>query len=125
MEKHRLADHPNQEFLYFWALGDLHFREHAQWKALHTPRMEQLFADLRAVWHGEGRPAFCVSPGDVVDRGAPRNYQLAKTALARYLGDLPFYPGLGNHEYYPETDEEDTHTAEEYCAAWRRPVRYA
>ncbi|HEY3994198.1 MAG TPA: metallophosphoesterase, partial [Ktedonobacteraceae bacterium] len=125
IEQQSLADLPNQELLYFWALGDLHFREHEQWKALHTPRMEQMFADLHALWHEEGQPAFCVSPGDLVDRGAPRNYQLARKELKRYLNDMPFYPGLGNHEYYPENDENAFHSAEEYCAAWDRPVRYA
>lgn len=117
-----LAD---QELLYFWAIGDLHFRAQAQWRALHTPRMEQMFADLHTLWRQEGRPAFCVSPGDVVERGAPANYQLARTELARYLGDLPFYPGLGNHEYYPDDGEAGFHGAEEYSAAWGKPARYA
>src|SRR4051794_15842501 len=109
MNKHHFIDQPEQELLYFWALGDLHFRENEQWKVLHTPRMEQMFADMHTVWRQGGRPAFCVSPGDLVDRGAPRNYRLARTELVRYLGDLPFYPGLGNHEYYPEADEEGYH----------------
>lgn len=125
MDKQQLAERSNQAFLSFWAIGDLHFREHEQWKALHTPRMEQMFADLHAIWSQEGQPAFCVSPGDVVDRGAPGNYQFARRELSRYLGEIPFYPGLGNHEYYPEKGEGGFHTAEEYCAAWGRPVRYA
>lgn len=119
------ADPANQEILYFWALGDLHFREQAQWRALHTPRMEQVFADLQALWRQEGRPAFCVSPGDLVERGSPANYLLATTELARYLGDLPFYPGLGNHEYYPDEGEAGFHTVAEYSAAWGKPTRYA
>lgn len=114
-----------EEILYFWAIGDLHFREHPHWRALHTPRMVQLFADLQDVWHQEGRPAFCVSPGDIVERGSPANYRLARAELARYLGDLPFYPGLGNHEYYPEEGEADFHTAAEYTAVWGKPARYA
>lgn len=124
MEKHP-ARQPEQELLYFWAIGDLHFREQEQWKALHTPRMEQMFHDLHAVWRAEGTPAFCVSPGDLVERGAPRNYQFARRELARYLGGLPFYPGMGNHEYYPEDEEEGRHSVQEYCAAWGKPVRYA
>lgn len=123
--KNHYAGRADRELLSFWAIGDLHFREHERWKALHTPRMEQMFADLLAVWREEGSPAFCVSPGDLVERGAAKNYQLARTALAAYLRDLPFYPGMGNHEYYAEDDEHGRHTSEEYCAAWGKPVRYA
>lgn len=113
------------ELLYFWAIGDMHFRASEQWQRLHTSRMKQLFADLHMVWQQEGKPAFCVSPGDIVDKGAAVNYALAQQELVAYLGDLPFYPGIGNHEFQPDGKDDTTHTAEEFSAAWQRPVRYA
>ena len=53
------------ELLYFWALGDLHYFAHPAWQVLHTPRMSLMFQDLRQLWAEEGTPAFCISPGDV------------------------------------------------------------
>jgi 3',5'-cyclic AMP phosphodiesterase CpdA len=114
--------------LYFWVLGDLHFRAQEQWRALHTPRMTYMFEDLHKVWQeegGRGAPDFCVSPGDIVDTGAEANYDLARQELAAQLGTIPFYPGIGNHEYHPESGDDILHTAEEFSAAWEKPVRYA
>ncbi|HEY3237571.1 MAG TPA: metallophosphoesterase, partial [Polyangiaceae bacterium] len=113
------------ELLYFWAIGDLHFRDHKEWNLFHAPRMRVMFDDLHDLWRAEGAPEFCVSPGDVIDSGAARNYRFAKNELGAYLGAIPFYPGMGNHEYYPETDETVGHTGEEYCTAWGKPLRYA
>jgi len=111
--------------LYFWALGDLHYRAHEQWQAIHTRRLAPMFEDLRTLWRDEGLPAFCVSPGDIVDTGAPQNYQLAKMDLATQLGNVPFYPGIGNHEFHPENRRGTRHTAAEYSEAWGKPICYA
>jgi hypothetical protein len=110
--------------LYFWAIGDLHFRDQQRWQELHTPRMQRVFDDLKSVWQEEGRPAFCVSPGDLVESGTASNYALVKNALTAYLGDIPFYPGIGNHEYHPDDPSDALHTREEFSAAWNRPPRY-
>src|SRR5713101_6149258 len=113
------------ELLYFWAIGDLHYRAREQWHTMHSRRMAPLFQDLRALWLDGNAPAFCVSPGDIVDTGAPENYKLAKRDLAAQLGgNIPFYPGIGNHEFHAESRMDITHTAEEFSAAWDRPVRY-
>src|SRR5437764_12030520 len=90
------------KLLYFWALGDLHYRAHEQWQAIHSQRLASMFEDLRSLWRDEGFPAFCVSPGDIVDTGAPQHYQVAKMDLAAQLGNAPFYPGIGNHEFHAE-----------------------
>ena len=111
--------------LHFWVFGDLHYRDHEQWLAHHSPRMKQMLEDVHAVWHEEGLPAFCVSPGDIVDRGAPANYELAKRDLMTHSGHIPFYPGIGNHEFLPENKNDVLHTAEEFTATWGKPVRYA
>lgn len=113
------------ELLYFWAFGDLHFRMHEQRRALHAPRMASMFEDVQRVWHEEGKPAFCVAPGDIVDKGAAAHYELAKQEVARQLGDIPFYPGIGNHEYQPDSEDDVLHTAEDFTAAWGKPLRYA
>lgn len=113
------------ELLYFWAFGDLHFRAHEQRRALHAPRMANMFEDVQRVWRAEGKPAFCVAPGDIVDKGAASHYELAKQEIARQLGDIPFYPGIGNHEYQPDSEGDVLHTAEEFTAFWRKPLRYA
>lgn len=115
--------------LSFWVIGDMHYCEDEQWKKMHEPRMQQMFRDLRAIWDEEGEPAFCVSPGDIVENGAPANYALAKREIVSHLGSVPFYPGLGNHEYFPSgfptMTTGDWHTAEEYVAAWGKPLCYA
>lgn len=118
------ADFASRELLYFWAFGDLHYRARDQWHALHAHRMAPMFQDVRALWRSEGAPAFYVAPGDIVDRGAPENYKLAKHDLAAQLGNVPLYPGIGNHEYQPENKEDIIHTAEEFSAFWGKPVRY-
>ena len=114
-----------RELLYFWALGDLHYRARDQWHAMHAQRMAPMFQDLRTLWREEGLPAFCVSPGDIVDTGAPENYKLAKLDLAAQLGNIPFYPGIGNHEFHPESRADTLHTAAEFSQAWGKPVRYS
>jgi 3',5'-cyclic AMP phosphodiesterase CpdA len=119
------TDFASQELLYFWAFGDLHYRAFDQWHAMHSRRMAPMFQDVNALWLDEGYPAFCVSPGDIVDTGAPENYKLAKNDLAAQLGKVPFYPGIGNHEYHPENKEDKIHTAEEFSAFWEKPVRYS
>src|SRR5260370_29838716 len=86
--------------LYFWALGDLHYLAYPAWQAVHTPRMGEMFQDLRQLWAHEGAPAFCVSPGDIIEMAAPQHYQFAQQELSRNLGAVPFYPGLGNHELF-------------------------
>ncbi|HLI91050.1 MAG TPA: metallophosphoesterase [Ktedonobacteraceae bacterium] len=111
--------------LYFWGIGDLHFRDQKRWQELHTPRMQCTFDDLKSVWQEEGKPAFCVSPGDLVEAGTVSNYALVKRELAAYLDDIPFYPGIGNHEYHPEDPSDALHTREEFAAAWNMPPRYA
>jgi hypothetical protein len=110
--------------LYFWAIGDLHYRAWEPWRTMHAARLAPMFADLKTLWHAEGPPAFCVSPGDLVETGAPENYQLAKQDLEAQFGLVPFYPGIGNHEFHREHAEDHLHTAEEFRAAWGKPVRY-
>ena len=117
------------ELLYFWVIGDMHFRAREQWEAFHAPRMRTMFEDIHTVWDTEGFPAFCVAPGDIVDTGHVANYTLAKREIAVQLGNIPFYPGIGNHEYQPETmqdngQEDALHTAQEFEEHWKRPLRY-
>jgi hypothetical protein len=118
-------DFSSQELLYFWAFGDLHYRTRDQWHAIHSRRTAPMFQDLRQLWLEDGNPAFCVSPGDIVDTGAPENYRLAKLDLKAQLGNIPFYAGIGNHEYHAESRGDTIHTAAEFSAAWGKPVRYA
>ena len=115
----------DEEMLYFWAFGDLHYRARDEWHAMHSRRLAPLFEDTRALWLDEGAPEFCVAPGDIVDTGAPENYTLAKKDLAAQLGNIPIYPGIGNHEYHRERKDDTTHTVEEYSAAWKKPARYS
>lgn len=119
-----VVDGNDEELLYFWAFGDLHYRARDQWHAMHARRFAPMFQDLRSLWLDEGAPDFCVSPGDIVDTGAPENYKLAKRDLAAQLGNVPFYPGIGNHEFHAESREDSTHTAAEFSAIWDKPVRY-
>lgn len=117
-------ERPAHPLLSFWVIGDMHYREDEPWKKIHLPRMEQMFTDLHAVWREEGYPAFCVSPGDMIENGAPANYALAKQEILSNLYPVPFYPGLGNHEYFP-SEQGEWHTSAEYMAAWRRPLYYS
>ena len=114
------------ELLYFWASGDLHYRMSQQWRVYHTQRLAPMFRDLRALWSQEGAPTFCVSPGDIVETAALENYQLARRDLAAHLGDIPFYPGLGNHELWGEDGDEDDldQLIERYVTFWGKPTHY-
>src|SRR5712692_6535168 len=117
--------HPQELLLHFWAFGDLHYRAQPQWQAIHSQRLAPMFEDVHTLWLYEEAPAFCVSPGDIVDTGAPENYTLAKKDLVTQLGGIPFYPGIGNHEYHPENSQDSLHTAVEYCTAWNKPLCYS
>ncbi|TMD59504.1 MAG: metallophosphoesterase [Chloroflexi bacterium] len=111
----------DEELLYFWALGDLHYYTAEQWRTYHAQRLNPMFRDLRALWSKEGVPAFCVSPGDIVESGTPENYQLARQELGAQLGKIPFYPGIGNHEMWPEHQSgEDTleQLIQDYVTFW-------
>lgn len=119
-----IAPMTSNELLYFWALGDLHYRARSQWHSIHSRRLATMFQDLRSLWLDNGPPAFCATPGDIVDTGAPENYKLAKRDLAAQLGNVPLYPGIGNHEFHPESREDTAHSAEEFSATWQKPVRY-
>ncbi len=112
------------ELLYFWAIGDLHFHANEQWKTFHGQRLSPMFSDLRLLWSEEGVPAFCVSPGDIIEMNTPGNFQLAKKQLTTLLGKIPFYPGLGNHEFYTENTESEGHLLQDFTAFWGKPVRY-
>lgn len=119
-----LSNPDNIPLLYFWAFGDLHYRAREQWHAMHARRLAPMFQDVRELWLDEGMPAFCVLPGDIVDTGAPENYTLARKDLAAQLGGIPFYPGIGNHEFHRESRDDVIHSDEEYCSAWEKPLRY-
>jgi Calcineurin-like phosphoesterase len=112
------------ELLYFWALGDLHYCANGQWQALHAQRLAPMYRDLRLLWAEEGAPAFCVSPGDIVEISAPENYQLAKKQLTALLGEIPFYPGLGNHELLSESEEGEDLLIKDFTTFWGKPARY-
>jgi len=120
-----VSNEQDEELLYFWAFGDLHYRARDQWHAMHARRLDPMFQDVRSLWLDEGAPAFCVSPGDIVDTGARENYTLATKDIAAQLGNIAFYPGIGNHEFHAESREDTVHTAAEFSAAWDMPVRYA
>lgn len=114
------------ELLYFWAFGDLHYNTPQQWQAYHTRRLAPMFRDLRTLWSQEGAPAFVISPGDVVETSTPENYQLARSELAAHLGDIPFYPGLGNHELLAEGEDEDDidQFVRHFVTFWNKPTHY-
>ena len=111
--------------LYFWAIGDLHYRALPAWNAIHTQRLAPLFQDLHQLWQVEGPPAFCVSPGDIVETCALESHQLAKASLEAQLGNIPLYTGVGNHEYYGPNGEDPAGMADTYCTVWKKPLRYA
>lgn len=113
-----------ERLLYFWALGDLHYLAHPAWQAWHTPRLGLMFQDLRQLWAQEGAPAFCVSPGDIIEKAAPQQYQLARQALSLHLGNVPFYPGLGNHELSTSHQESEAELLEDFTIFWEKPPRY-
>lgn len=114
-----------EELLYFWALGDLHYSAYEEWHAFHAQRLQIMYRDLRALWSEEGTPAFCVSPGDIVEISSPENYELAKKELTSFLGNIPFYPGIGNHELWSENEEDEpAQLIQDYSAFWGKPTRY-
>lgn len=112
------------ELLYFWALGDLHYCAHPAWQAIHAPRMHLMFQDLRRLWEQEGAPAFCISPGDIVEMADPAHYQLARRELTLNLANVPFYPGLGNHELFAHGQESTAELLEDFAIFWEQPARY-
>lgn len=122
-----MSDFQAQELLYFWALGDLHYYTPEQWHSYHSQRLSPMYRDLRILWSKEGAPAFCVSPGDIVETSTPENYQLAKRELTALLGGIPFYPGLGNHEMWFEQEEDDDDVdqlVKDYVTFWGKPLHY-
>ena len=120
----RQAQDGEEELLVFWALGDLHYYNNVLWQVEHTPRMLQMFSDLRRLWAQEGAPAFCVSPGDLVELADPENYQLVRQQLSLNLGPVPFYPGLGNHELFASSQESEAELLEDFTIFWEKPPRY-
>ncbi len=114
----------DEELLYFWAIGDLHYCAVEQWQAFQTQRLALMYQDLRTLWSEEGAPAFCVSPGDIIENSAPENYQLAKKQLTALLGEIPFYPGFGNHELWSENGEDPDQLIKDFTAFWGKPIRY-
>jgi hypothetical protein len=115
----------NQPLLYFWAFGDLHYRALPTWHEIHTKRLSSMFQDLHALWKEEGKPDFCVSPGDIIETCAQENYEIARVSLETQLGNIPFYPGIGNHEYHGPDGEDPTRMAEAFTTTWEKPIRYA
>lgn len=113
-----------EELLYFWALGDLHFYVHPKWHLVHTPRLNRVFQDLRQLWHEEGAPAFCVSPGDIIEVAEPEQYQFARAELTHRLAGVPFYPGLGNHELLTLQPMSNAELLEDFTIFWEQPPRY-
>ncbi len=124
MTQSKAADR-QQELVYYWAIGDLHYRALRSWHEFHDKRMATMFDDLHALWQVEGRPAFCVSPGDIIETCARENYDFAKEALQAQLADLPFYPGIGNHEYYGPEGEDPDLMASTFSGVWDKPIRYS
>ncbi len=119
-----LLEHTARPPLSFWAIGDLHYRAIPAWNDFHTQRMAALFADLHTLWQQEGRPAFCAVPGDLIETGELANYQLVKETLNRQLSGIPFYPGIGNHEYYTPYEESGKQLEERFTEQWSQLVRY-
>lgn len=113
-----------QSLLTFWAFGDLHFRALPTWNAIHSQRLAPMFEDLQTLWRQEGKPAFCVSPGDIIETCALENYQLAAEQMQAHLQGVPFYPGIGNHEYHGPDGEDEAQMAPTYTHIWGKPLRY-
>lgn len=128
MEEHQPQQRTTQtesgELLYFWALGDLHYHAHDEWQVLHTARLAPLFRDLRRLWAREGAPAFCVSPGDIVEKAEPEHYQLAGQQLRSNLGAVKFYPGVGNHELFSDGEESEADLLHDFATFWSQPPHY-
>src|ERR1700730_3583394 len=111
--------------LSFWGIGDLHFHALPAWHTVHTQRLAPMFQDLHALWQQEGVPDFCVSPGDLGETYALEAWMLAKSTLESHLGDIAFYPGVGNHEYFNPDGARLADLAETYIATWNKPLRYS
>jgi hypothetical protein len=110
---------------HFWAIGDLHYYDVPAWDIFHRQRLTSLFDDLRALWHDD-EPAFCVSPGDLIETCASKNYELARRSLTEQLpASVPFYPGIGNHEYHNPDGEDPATLAQAFTTAWQKPLRYS
>ena len=81
----RMIDTQTQNFqhnpLFVWAIGDLHYRAIPAWNEFHSRRLASMFDDLHDIWQREGEPAFCVSPGDLVETSASVDYEIAHTSL--------------------------------------------
>ncbi|MBE3561668.1 MAG: metallophosphoesterase [Ktedonobacteraceae bacterium] len=114
----------NRELFSFWAFGDLHYRAQPAWHEVHTRRLAPMFQDLRRLWQEQGPPAFCVSPGDIVETCARENYQVARASLEEHLDGIPFYAGVGNHEYHGPDGEDPAQMAAIFTEFWGKPVRY-
>lgn len=110
--------------LSFWAFGDLHYRAIPAWNEFHAQRLAVMFNDLHDIWQREGEPAFCVSPGDLVETCASADHQIAHTTLLQQMAQIPFYPGVGNHEYSSPRGEDSADLEERFQAVWGYPVRY-
>lgn len=111
--------------LHFWAMSDLHYRAIPAWRDIHTRRLAPMYDDLHALWQAEEeRPAFCVSPGDLVETCAQENHRVARETIKAQLGNMPFYPGVGNHEYHGPDGEDPAHMADTYTNCWDKPLRY-
>lgn len=113
------------ELLYFWAIGDMHYQARPDWQAAHDQRFQAMFEDLQTLWQELGQPAFVVSPGDLVEAAVPANYQLVQEDLRKGLGNLPFYPGIGNHEYWHLESTDYAAMADLYTRSWGKPLRYS
>jgi hypothetical protein len=111
--------------LHFWAIGDLHYRAVDPWQRAHVQRLASMYHDLHELWSQEGQPTFCASPGDLVETCEIRDYQLAKATILSELGSVPFYPGVGNHEFYGPRGELPAHMGETYTSVWQKPLRYS
>ncbi len=114
-----------EELVYFWGIGDLHYRVWPEWRKIQERRYDRVFQDLDKIWRESGKPAFCASPGDLVETGDRKNYELARQSLKERLGDLPLFPGLGNHEYYSEDGEDLRYIDRLFTETWEKPVRYS
>lgn len=121
-----MATRTGNELLYFWAIGDLHYNTPQQWRTYHVQRFAPMFRDLSVLWSQEGTPVFCVSPGDIIESVTPENYQLARQELTALLGDIPFYPGLGNRELWVENEDEYDFDQfiKHFMTFWRKPTHY-
>jgi 3',5'-cyclic AMP phosphodiesterase CpdA len=83
-----------------------------------------MFQDLRQLWAKEDVPQFVISPGDIIEYDEPEHYQFARQEMDRQLGNIPFYPGLGNHELFHQFDESEPGSLEDFSAFWGKTPHY-